>query len=440
MYYGAQRDGGQLDDEKLIREVEKGHNIDTRFLVGSSPKGHKHRKYNPWKSRGYRVVAHKLRPQEKEQGVDSQLVAEMYKVLFHGTPSHNSTLILLSGDGNDNGGCASIYEAACKAIELNWRVIVYTWRRGCNRKYHDITIQSRRFQEATRNGRYRVVYLEDLGVTDMGTTTTRGGGDDGDGGRKLGGRKIPITTHKSCRAAIYNLLERADSSLDQLMTDVCKLRCRMPKRQTKLKSTTILMKNLIAVLAEAGDANLLKQVGEEAPRFFENVDLRTVVQTEVDGYTPLNRALYAGCWNAAKVLLDMGADLHNVNKEGESVFEMIDEGKKAAMKKSKGRTEKNKVRIRYKQCRDGLDAFLRSDNSDDEGDEKEEEDHSVSSLDLDKKIEDLWSMLDRLEETFRAHEKDCETACARTSTTTCHKRRALPHGTKKLSQMYEPIS
>ena len=130
-----------FNPKKFIREVEKGYEgcIRKRFLVGSSPVGDMDPMFKDWKDAHYRVVAHKKKENEKEQGVDSQLVAEMQKTMFDhmfDKPASIHTLIVFSGDDNENDGCASIFDAVRRAVRIGWNVTVYSWQRCCNRNYH----------------------------------------------------------------------------------------------------------------------------------------------------------------------------------------------------------------------------------------------------------------------------------------------------------------
>jgi hypothetical protein len=73
-----------------------------------------------------------------EEGVDSALVAEIQRqILRFQTQRH--TLVLLTGDGNDNEGAACLREAAFSAIaNTNWKVEVWCWRLGCSRHYREL--------------------------------------------------------------------------------------------------------------------------------------------------------------------------------------------------------------------------------------------------------------------------------------------------------------
>ena len=47
------------------------------------------------------------------------------------------TLVLLTGDGNDNAGRVSFIETVDRALQDGWTVEVWAWRRSTNRRYVD---------------------------------------------------------------------------------------------------------------------------------------------------------------------------------------------------------------------------------------------------------------------------------------------------------------
>ena len=52
------------------------------------------------------------------------------------------TLIMLTGDGNDNGGgdAPSFPKVVHEAIELGWKVEVWCWKASCSKTYKDLEV------------------------------------------------------------------------------------------------------------------------------------------------------------------------------------------------------------------------------------------------------------------------------------------------------------
>jgi hypothetical protein len=61
-----------------------------------------------------------------EQFVDDAMIAQMQNAILS-YPSVGRTIVLLTGDGNDNGGRASFLSTVDCALRHNWRVEVTSW-------------------------------------------------------------------------------------------------------------------------------------------------------------------------------------------------------------------------------------------------------------------------------------------------------------------------
>jgi len=112
--------------------VEGGRLVDDRWVVGSgsnSPLQHQ------WKSAGYSV---KWDPRYgSEHNVDEALQAQIWKALSKrfDTATSVHTLVLLTGDGNQNGGASSFPDCIEAAMTNGWRVEVWCWRRKSSKVY-----------------------------------------------------------------------------------------------------------------------------------------------------------------------------------------------------------------------------------------------------------------------------------------------------------------
>eukprot|EP01031_Cornospumella_fuschlensis_P027134 gene27134-32778_t len=76
-------------------------------------------------------------------------------VLKFQTPPHpRHTLVLLTGDGNDNDGRASFFSAVSKALENGWAVELWTWRLSVSRNYLDLLMNYGDI------GLFKIMYLD----------------------------------------------------------------------------------------------------------------------------------------------------------------------------------------------------------------------------------------------------------------------------------------
>ncbi len=116
-----------------------------------------------WKEIGYQVHAISQGIDGKEWGVDSAIVADValhiHKVEMErlrnrkndntgdqsskGSKSDTApptidTLVMLTGDGNDNDGQASLFQAVNYALDKNWNVELWCWRLSVSQNYRKL--------------------------------------------------------------------------------------------------------------------------------------------------------------------------------------------------------------------------------------------------------------------------------------------------------------
>ena len=124
-----------------------------RVLVGSYVG--EEEKLEDWRELGYQVHM-KRRPEGAgEQFVDDALIAQMLNTLISHTGQDNSdkTLVLLSGDGNDNEGRVSFRDVVERAVfDFKWNVEVWCWKASCARTYREL--------QEIASGQMRVCYLD----------------------------------------------------------------------------------------------------------------------------------------------------------------------------------------------------------------------------------------------------------------------------------------
>ena len=73
---------------------------------------------------------------------------------WHDAPVAPHRLVLVTGDGNDNGGACSFPECITRALDKRWEVELWSWRAGLSRRFVQLAAGS--------EGRMRVRYLDDL--------------------------------------------------------------------------------------------------------------------------------------------------------------------------------------------------------------------------------------------------------------------------------------
>lgn len=124
--------------QKLAKVVEGGRRVEERWVVGS---GTRSPLQQQWKSAGY---AAKWDPRYgSEHNVDEALQAQIWKAL---SKSYNfaiaqHTLVLLTGDGNQNGGASSFPDCIQAAMQKGWRVEVWCWRGKSSKVYERFAME-----------------------------------------------------------------------------------------------------------------------------------------------------------------------------------------------------------------------------------------------------------------------------------------------------------
>ncbi|GMH83706.1 hypothetical protein TrVE_jg3389 [Triparma verrucosa] len=100
------------------------------------------RYYN--ESTGWDVHMSTRAPGGGEELVDTRLVAQIQATLLNvGTPQR---IILMTGDGNPNGGRGvSFLSAVTAALNLGWIVEIWSWKASCNRLYKNLVGTTSRF-------------------------------------------------------------------------------------------------------------------------------------------------------------------------------------------------------------------------------------------------------------------------------------------------------
>jgi hypothetical protein len=97
--------------------------------------------FSHWEDQGYRALISERDDANKENFVDHGLIAEMQNaILNHSEEARehgNRTLVLITGDGNENGGegAPSFLGVVMNAIKWGWSVEVWAWKATCSSKF-----------------------------------------------------------------------------------------------------------------------------------------------------------------------------------------------------------------------------------------------------------------------------------------------------------------
>lgn len=125
-----------------------------RVVFGSKPPAN-NAVWTKWRDAGFRVHAFDRVPNRGEVLVDDGLLSMINEAIAqHSGQSH--TLVLLTGDGNDNHGRASFAKSVELALRHGWKVEVWAWKLSTNSKYRDM-------QTAYANyGSFSLNYLDEF--------------------------------------------------------------------------------------------------------------------------------------------------------------------------------------------------------------------------------------------------------------------------------------
>jgi hypothetical protein len=133
---GARNKGRQDEDfsvhlkiKGLVPVVTNGRIIDESLCVGSLP-DEGHFVWDQWRKAGFKTDVASL-VNGMEDRVDETLHAAMMGTILHYKDSaHDRTIILLSGDGNDNHGRKTTFPKCLEyALDAGYKVEVWSWKR-----------------------------------------------------------------------------------------------------------------------------------------------------------------------------------------------------------------------------------------------------------------------------------------------------------------------
>ena len=158
----------EMDLDKLLSLLSLDKNGD-RVAVGSVPQGRKYLErrdpvFKHLRDSGYMTEVFERNHRNKEQGVDEWLQAQIYRQRDH-SGGMNCTFVLVTGDGNDNGGFSNFPELVRNFEKHStlW-VEVWAWRRSLSSELKKAGLCLGR--------RFRIFYLDDFKLRCSGSAAS----------------------------------------------------------------------------------------------------------------------------------------------------------------------------------------------------------------------------------------------------------------------------
>ena len=165
----------ELSVKRVVQRIECDRTVVERKLCGSAREGNERdkRMWQAWKEANYDVDIEVRRAGAGEQAVDDRIHAA---ALFTASKrfEDDRTLILVTGDGNDNHGRTTFPEVVNAALQGGWVVEMYTWRHSCSRKLLDFA------RNYAQTGRFRLHFLN-MWAGELIVPRGHGGGKGGGG-------------------------------------------------------------------------------------------------------------------------------------------------------------------------------------------------------------------------------------------------------------------
>lgn len=110
----------------------------TRVIAGSVPAA-RNPSWQHWEHAGFRIrICHF---EKAEDMVDEFLHAQAMNVVMerHGDQPGQNTLVLCTGDGNDNQGFSNFVNVARNSARMGWRVEIWSWQHCRSQNFVSLT-------------------------------------------------------------------------------------------------------------------------------------------------------------------------------------------------------------------------------------------------------------------------------------------------------------
>lgn len=178
----------ELSVKRVVQRIECDRKVEERVLCGSAREGNERdqRMWQPWRDANYEVDIEVRHPGAGEQGVDDRIHAAALRTASKRF-NDDRTLIIVTGDGNDNHGRTTFPEVVNAALQGGWVVEMYTWRHSCSRKLLDFA------RNYAQTGRFRLHFLDmwaDELIVPRNKDGVHGDGDVNGKGKGKGSRVV----------------------------------------------------------------------------------------------------------------------------------------------------------------------------------------------------------------------------------------------------------
>jgi len=131
---------------KLVQMIEMGRDVATRCVVGSHTSKYTKEWQEEWQGLSYKTASVMRDLNGKEVGVDEFIHAQLSRVLLK-DHRNTQTLVLVTGDGNDNKDNSNFPEIIEAAMRKGWQIELWAWDCSVSHVYRKFAIfYPRQFQ------------------------------------------------------------------------------------------------------------------------------------------------------------------------------------------------------------------------------------------------------------------------------------------------------
>jgi hypothetical protein len=144
------REGRRINIGKVVQTIHRSRTIQQKVVVGSANSSESD--WERWRELGYKRLVDSHRG--REENVDELLHSQLAKVAGRTFPS-TRIIVLVTGDGNNNGGRASFPCHIENALLHNFWIELYSWKGSLSNVYLKFE------KNYGARGQFKIVYLDD---------------------------------------------------------------------------------------------------------------------------------------------------------------------------------------------------------------------------------------------------------------------------------------
>ena len=150
---------GKINPKNLLDMVRDGRDVVDALAIGSYSRSTTYekalQKFSHWSSHLWRLKLMERTRDNKEKGVDEGLVAELSMTLLRDQETFGRTIVIVTGDGNENDGNPSFIEVAKLALDSGWFVELWSWSNKLSSNY-----KTSFFKQYLDQGKFKVLELD----------------------------------------------------------------------------------------------------------------------------------------------------------------------------------------------------------------------------------------------------------------------------------------